>query len=185
MAKVATAVIFCNMNPSESIADEQIISVVRADLDNPVHAEAVVRLVNVYSRDVMGNGRSLPDDVLEEMVPALKRHPTTLVMLAFLGERAVGVAVCFVGLSTFAAKPLVNIHDIGVESDCRDRGVGGALIAGVEEAAIELGCCKLTLEVRQDNHRALHLYRKCGFSNEHLDSNEAAMEFWEKPLPRD
>lgn len=179
------AVIFCSMNTTNNIVDHHAVSVVRADLDNNEQAADVVRLVNTYSKDVMGIGQSLPDDILAEMIPALKRHPTTLIFLAYVGDDAVGVACCFMGFSTFAAKPLINIHDIGVQPGHRDRGVGRALIEGVQKAAVELGCCKMTLEVRQDNARAMHLYQKCGFGNDHLDNEDAAMEFWEKPLTLD
>lgn len=72
-----------------------------ADLDNPAHQSAVLTLIDAYSRDPMGDGRPLTTGVRERLIPGLRQHPTTLIVLAFDGELPVGVAVCFLGFSTF------------------------------------------------------------------------------------
>src|SRR5688572_17379122 len=100
------------------------LAIVQADLDRPEHQAAVVALVDAYAQDPMGNGAPLSDEVKAALVPGLRRHPTTLVLLAYLGERAVGVAVCFLGFSTFAARPLLNVHDLGVLPAFRGCGIG-------------------------------------------------------------
>ncbi|MDR7417549.1 MAG: GNAT family N-acetyltransferase [Armatimonadota bacterium] len=135
----------------------------RANLDDPAHQQAVLAMVNAYARDPMGQGRDLPETVQRDLVPGLRRHPTTLIFLAYDGERPIGVAVCFVGFSTFAARPLVNIHDLSVVAGYRGQGVGRRLLERVESAARELGCAKITLEVNADNVGAQHLYRRFGF----------------------
>src|SRR6266513_1199442 len=87
------------------------IRVVEADLKSPEHQKAVLAMVNAYSRDSMGKAKALHPDGRARVIPGLQRHPTTLVFLAFVDDHAVGAAVCFVGFSTFAAKPLIKIHD--------------------------------------------------------------------------
>ena len=84
------------------------------------------------------------------------------------------------GFSTFYARPLLNIHDLAVHRDYRGQGVGRALIAAIEEKARKLNCCKLTLEVRQDNDIAWGLYRNVGFGNEGTGGGQ--MAFMTKPL---
>jgi len=76
----------------------------------------------------------------------------------------VGLANCFMGFSTFAARPLVNIHDLVVLPGYRGKGIGQALLQAVEQIAKERGCCKLVLEVRTDNP-AERLYRREGFTD--------------------
>lgn len=83
-------------------------------------------------------------------------------LLAIEGDRAVGVAVCFQGFSTFQARPPINIHDLAVLPGSRGRGVGKALLSAAEHEARRRGCCKLTLEVRKDNPAA-GLYRALRF----------------------
>ena len=139
------------------------LEILEADLNNSKHAEAVRQLLDEYARLAIGQGSPLTATVLEQLVPGLRRHPGTLVFLAWLDRRAVGVAVCMTGFSTFTAKPLINIHDLAVTVGCRGRGVGRLLLQAVEAKARELGCGKVTLEVREDNTPARRLYQRFGF----------------------
>ncbi|MCG8588313.1 MAG: GNAT family N-acetyltransferase [Proteobacteria bacterium] len=143
---------------------ESGLEIMRVDLGRPEHAEAVRSLLDEYARDPMGNGGALADGVLDAVVPALAAEPAALIWLAYRAGEPVGVATCFRGFSTFAAKPLVNVHDLAVRASERGRGVGRALLERVEAEARSLGCCKVTLEVRGDNQRAQHLYRNLGFT---------------------
>ena len=76
-------------------ASEPVI--VQAQLDRPEHQRAVVEMTAAYALDVMGNGGPLSRDVLEELIPALRAHPTTVVFLAYVDEAAVGIGTCFLG----------------------------------------------------------------------------------------
>jgi GNAT superfamily N-acetyltransferase len=113
------------------------VHVIEADLEEPDHARAIVDLTAAYAEDVMGNGGPLPAEVVERLVPALREHPTTIVLLAYLDGQAVGIATCFLGFSTFAARPLINVHDLAVLVGYRGRGIGRALLAAVETHARE------------------------------------------------
>jgi len=158
------------------------IRIVEADLNLPEHREAVLALVDAYSRDAMGNAKPLHPEVRARLIPGLQRHPTTLIFLAFEGEQPVGVAVCFIGFSTFAARPLINIHDCMVLSAFRRKGVGRRLLEVVETKARELGCCKLTLEVMDNNDRALRAYETAGFVRYSLQEDAGTAIFLTKPL---
>jgi len=61
-------------------------------------------------------------------------------------------------------------------------GVGRALLEAVEARALELGCCKLTLEVHEDNLRARRLYEHFGFEGHHVGGDVRPTFFIEKPL---
>ena len=85
------------------------VRIVEAQLARPDHERDVVAMTAAYAMDAMGNGGPLSADVLDRLVPALREHPTTIVFLAYADGRAVGIATCFLGFSTFAARPLINI----------------------------------------------------------------------------
>ena len=157
------------------------LSIRAADLADPTDAAAVVDLVNAYALDPFGGGAPLADDVRARLVPGLRAHPTTLVLLAWRDDRPVGIAVCFLGFSTFQGRPLLNVHDLAVVPAERGQGVGRALLAAVEERARERGCGKLTLEVLDDNHRARTLYASFGFADHTLGS-PGATRFLAKSL---
>lgn len=158
------------------------IRTVQADLGRPDHQSAVLAMVEAYSRDAMGDGAPLDPAARARLIPGLRQHPTTLVFLAYDGDAPVGVAVCFLGFSTFAGKPLVNLHDVSVIPTHRGRGVGRSLLAAVEAKARELGCCKLTLEVLDRNHRALRTYAAAGFKRYALQPGAGEAIFLTKPL---
>lgn len=137
--------------------------ILRADLENPEHQQAIIALTAAYALDEMGNGGPLPPDVLAQLIPGLQSHPGTLVFLAFVDDVVVGIATCFLGFSTFAARPLINVHDLCVLPTHRGLGIGRALLRSVEAAACERGCVKLTLEVLENNRRARQTYEHIGF----------------------
>jgi GNAT superfamily N-acetyltransferase len=155
-----------------------------ADLSNPRHAEAIVAQLDAYARDPVASatGRGLSEEVKRDVVPGLRAHPGTHVFLAYRGDSAIGIAVCFLGFSTFAARRLLNVHDLAVVPEERGKGVGRRLLARAEEKARELGCCKLTLEVQEHNARAQRLYTHFGFAAYELASEAGRALFWQKKL---
>lgn len=143
----------------------QNIRILEADLTQPAHQQATLQMVDAYSRDAMGDGQPLAANVRATLIDALRKHPTTIVFLAFEADSPVGVAVCFRAFSTFAAKPIINIHDLHVLPSHQRRGIGQALIRAVEDKARSFGAGKLSLEVLETNHRARQTYAAAGFSS--------------------
>jgi GNAT superfamily N-acetyltransferase len=156
-------------------------AVVEADLALPEHSAAVLAMLAAYSADPMGDGRPLSAETRANVIEGLRAHPTTLVFLAFHGDGPVGIATCFRGFSTFAAKPLINVHDFFVLPELRGRGIGRTLMAAVERKARETGCCKLTLEVQENNVRARRLYEACGFSQaQYVEEAGRSVFLWKR-----
>lgn len=140
------------------------VEIVEADLDRIDHQSAVLALTAAYALDPMGNGGPLPPATLDRLIPGLKNHPTTLIFLAYQKGRPVGLATCFRGFSTFAALPLVNISDLAVLPEHRGTGIGRQLLSAVEQKARDLNCCKVTLEVQENNAIARRAYEQSGFT---------------------
>jgi GNAT superfamily N-acetyltransferase len=157
------------------------VEIVQADLDDADHQRAVVALTDAYARDPMGNGAPLPQEKLDRLIDGLRNHPTTVILLAYAGGQAVGIATCFLGYSTFAVEPLLNVHDLAVLPGHRGLRIGAKLLEAVEQKARQLGCSKLTLEVGDTNARAKDLYEKAGFAQ---PTSEGAGDllFYAKPL---
>jgi ribosomal protein S18 acetylase RimI-like enzyme len=156
--------------------------IVEADLDRSDHQEAVVALIAAYATDPMGNGAPLPPDVLGNLIAGLKKHPTTLILLAYVDGRPAGIATCFIGFSTFYARPLVNIHDLAILPEFRGQGIGRRLMDGVLDKARQLGCCKVTLEVHEGNARAKKMYEAAGFAEGTAREPGGRWLFYSRPL---
>lgn len=155
-----------------------------ADLTNPQHADAVVFLLNSYACSPEGGGKPLPEEVQRNLAGSLQKRSDAVIGLAFENEAPAGLVICMEGFSTFACKPLLNIHDMFVAPEFRGQGVSRRLFELVETIAKARGCCKLTLEVLEGNHGAQAAYTKFGFSGYELDPQMGRALFWEKKLDR-
>ncbi len=164
------------------VSNAGIVQVVPADYANPAHAAALVELLDAYARDPMGGGHGLSDFARANLVPALAVRPQAFSVLAYVGAQAVGLVNCIEGFSTFACKPLVNVHDVVVIGSHRGQRVGEHMLALVEQIARARGACKLTLEVLHGNAPAHKLYRRVGFANYQLDPAMGQAEFLQKWL---
>lgn len=158
------------------------IKIIDADLSLPEHQQAVRDLTAAYALDPMGNDGPLQADSLERLIPALRAHPTTHILLAYLDGRPVGIATCFLGFSTFAAQPLLNLHDLAVVPEYRRRGVSRDLLSAVQEKARALGCCRVTLEVLEGNARARGIYEQAGFAQASAGGPAGGALFFSKEL---
>lgn len=153
-----------------------------ADLATPAHASAIIYLLNEYAKDEMGGGAELSAFAKDNLIAELRKRQGVHVALAFVEGTPAGLAICFEGFSTFACKPLLNIHDIVVAKEYRGRGISKRLLAKAEEIALSLGCCKLTLEVLEGNAVAQAAYQASGFAAYELDPRMGKAMFWQKKL---
>ena len=153
-----------------------------ADYADPRDADDLVMLLDAYARDPMGGGEALAEDVCAAVVPGLAATPGAFSLIARLDGKPVGLANCFTGFSTFAAYPLVNVHDLAVLPGYRGRGVGRALLRAVEREARRRGASKVTLEVLSGNERAKSLYLALGYGDYQLDPEAGHALLWQKML---
>jgi GNAT superfamily N-acetyltransferase len=159
-----------------------MIEILDADLSLPDHANALVELMNAYALDPMGGGQGLSDYAKANLPAELAKRESAHVILAFVDTEPAGLVVCLEGFSTFACKPLLNIHDVIVAPPYRGKGLSKLLLQKAEAIAIALGCCKLTLEVLEGNKVAQAAYQSFGFRGYELDPQIGKAMFWEKKL---
>lgn len=155
------------------------------DLSDLKQAEIWLQLLDHYASDPMGGGDGLSDYAKLHLVETIRQVPGFHGALAWLDGEAVGLIDCFAGFSTFAARPLLNVHDIVVHQSVRGRGIGQALLAWAEARAGQLGCCKLTLEVLSNNARAMASYVAFGFAPYVLDPQAGNALLMQKYLSED
>ena len=158
------------------------VHVCRAVYTNPAHAAALVHVLDAYARDPMGGAHPLSDFAKANLVASLAARPQAYSVLAFDGENPVGLVNCIEGFSTFACRPLVNVHDVAVVVSHRGQRVAEKMLAMAESIAIARDACKLTLEVLQGNTGACRLYQRLGFANYELDPAMGQAQFMQKWL---
>lgn len=155
----------------------------QAQLNDASDAQAYRRLLNAYASDPLGRGLALSEEQLLRVTRDLEAHPSAWAYLAGVASNSCAFATCFCGYSTFYGRPLLNVHDVAVLPDFRGLGIGRALLRFIIEDARRLGCCKVTLEVREDNRTATGLYRSEGFGASTIAGEESVQYlFLEKRL---
>ncbi|MCD6707917.1 MAG: GNAT family N-acetyltransferase [Thiobacillus sp.] len=159
-----------------------MIEIVRVRYDNPAHAAALIGLLDAYARDPAGGGEPLDEFARDNLIAELAARPFVFSVLAFDGDTPVGLVNAIEGFSTFACRPLVNVHDVVVAAGHRGRGIAAKLFSEVEAIARERGACKLTLEVLDGNAPARALYRRLGFAAYRLDPAMGHAQFLQKWL---
>lgn len=159
-----------------------MITIVKADLTQAKHAEAIVTLLNDYACDPMGGGEPLSLDVRGCLIEAMSQRSFVHSFIAYDLDRPVGLINLVEGFSTFAARPLLNVHDVMVISDYRGQGIATQLFVEAERFARKLGCVKLTLEVLEGNEPAKKAYSRLGFKPYQLDPAAGVAQFWHKKI---
>jgi len=154
----------------------------RANYLDAADARHVLALLDHYAQDPMGGGEPLSEFVKTNLIAALAARPFAFSLLAYSDDKPVGLANVIEGFSTFACKPLVNIHDLVVHRDFRGMGISHLLLEAVQKEAESRGCVKITLEVLSDNRIACESYKKFGFQPYTLDPEAGPAQFWQKTL---
>jgi len=161
---------------------EQQIDIVRVDYQNPQQASELVLLLDGYARDPMGGGAPLNQFVKDNLVAELSKRDFGLSLIAYVDNLPAGLLNAFEGFSTFACKPLFNVHDIIVLEAFRGLQLSQLLLQELEKIARARGCCKITLEVLEGNSIAQRAYQKAGFAGYELDPQMGKAMFWQKKL---
>lgn len=164
------------------MATDPGLRIERVDYLNPRHAAHLVEMLDAYARDPAGGGEGLSDFARANLAPALAQRSQAYSLLAYIDQTPVGLINCIEGFSTFACRPLVNVHDIAVLAAWRGRGIAAQLMGEAEAIARQRGACKLTLEVLQGNRGAIRVYERLGFAGYQLDPSMGVATFMQKWL---
>jgi len=163
-----------------ALADQ--LTIARVDYADQGQGDDLFRLLDSYARDPAGGGQPLDPAKREALLSGLAATPGAFSLLASIDGVGVGLANCFTAFSSFAARPLVNIHDIVVDPAFRRRGIARALFAAIEDEARARGAAKVTLEVLTGNVAAKALYQSLGYGDYVLDPHMGQALFWQKVL---
>jgi len=156
------------------------VTVRRADYQSAKDGAALVMLLDAYASDPAGGGHPLSEHARQHLMRELAARPQAYSVLAFDGDAPVGLVNCIEGFSTFACRPLVNVHDVAVLASHRGRGIAEAMLAEAERIATERGAVKMTLEVLSGNAPAVRLYKRIGYAGYQLDPAMGSAQFFQK-----
>ena len=157
-------------------------TIILADYHNKQHADDIVYLLNQYAKHPMGGETELKVSTKENLISKLKGVPGAFSILVYQQKKAIGLANCFMGFSTFQCKPLINVHDIYVKNAYQGKQIAQEILKKIQEIAIQRSCCKITLEVLEGNLIAQKAYKNFGFSPYELKPEFGPAIFMDKKL---
>jgi len=99
------------------------------------------------------------DRISRRSFRALIARPTAETIIAEEGGTIVGYAMILFRKGT----ALARLYSIAVDPDAKSRGIGSLLLDAAEQAAFDHDRLLLRLEVREDNQRAIALYKRHGY----------------------
>ncbi len=158
------------------------IKLILADYHNEQQAKDLLMLLNGYAIDPMGGAEELSDFVKDNLIKVMASRQDVFTVLCYVDDEPAGLINAIEGFSTFAAKSVMNIHDVTVLPKYRGLGLSEKMFSEVEALAISRGCCKLTLEVLEGNKIAQNAYEKYGYSGYELDPEMGKAIFWQKKI---
>ena len=158
------------------------MNITKVDFNDQAQAADFIFLMSHYASDPMGGGEDLGEQIKAELPAMMAARENCVSFMTYVDERPAGLINCMEGFSTFACKPLLNIHDVIVHGDFRGRNIAGKLLEAAQQEALARGCVKLTLEVLTGNEAARKVYARNGFAPYVLDAAMGVAEFWQKPL---
>jgi GNAT superfamily N-acetyltransferase len=143
--------------------------------DGGEHSAAAPRIVPATARDVplileliralaeyerLAHEVVATEEVLRETL--FGARPSAEVVIAYVGDEAVGFALFFHNYSTFLGRPGLALEDLFVRPAWRGRGIGRRLLAHLAALAVERRCGRFEWQVLDWNEDAIRVYRGVG-----------------------
>jgi GNAT superfamily N-acetyltransferase len=126
----------------------------------PRDAAEVLDMMRVFyaSPAVLSNGS---EEVFQADIQACVEDSPYLEGYIFEEENTIlGYAMAAKSFSTEFGKPCIWLEDLYMKPEYRSQGIGSAYFAYIEQ---KYPNALLRLEAEEENHRAISLYRRCGY----------------------
>lgn len=123
----------------------------------------IVELIRNLSKTM-----NFPSEVTEKSAEKFLSFPGCGVLLAFYGERALGLLSYSVRPGLFHGADSALIEELVVKREARGRGIGSALISEFLRKVKQMGCAEVSVTTMPDNEGAIRFYKAHGLVDEAL-----------------
>ncbi len=142
------------------------------------HSSPSIRLANIHDLEaivsLLAHYRNFyccqngSEEALKTFIETRLQHKESAILLAFLENKAVGIAQLYPCFSTLGLSKIWILNDLFVESNYRGHRIGKALINAAVAFAKKEGAKRIDLKTEHDNHTAKALYEKYGFQRDEI-----------------
>jgi ribosomal protein S18 acetylase RimI-like enzyme len=130
----------------------------------PEHEDAMLELARSFHAE---DGHPLTERGEAAIGMIAKGHPLGRAWLVHEAGRLIGYAVLGLGFGIEYGGPDAFVDDLYLVPEARGRGLGGLVLAQLEDEAQALGLAALFLVVDPENLPARRLYDRVGFGSTH------------------
>lgn len=109
-----------------------------------------------------------PSEVTEKSAEKFLSFPGCGVLLAFKGEKALGLLSYSIRPGLFHGADSALIEELVVRREARGRGIGSALISEFLRKVKKTGCAEVSVTTMPDNEGAIRFYKSHGLVDEAL-----------------
>jgi ribosomal protein S18 acetylase RimI-like enzyme len=130
----------------------------------PVRAiqEADLRAIVEIDRQITGRDRS--DYLARKLDEAIQQSDVRISLVAEVDGRAVGFVMARVDIGEFGlVEPTAVIDTLGVHVDCRNQGIGRALLSQLLVNLMTLRVESVRTDIEWHDHELLAFFDRCGF----------------------
>ena len=156
------------------------MEIAELNLAEPDGVNKFTQLLDAYCCTLNGGGVALSDEVRNRLFNVMPQYGNAIAFLSHHQNKPTGVVFGFYNLYVFSAQPYANVQFIFVLPEFQRRGIAKKLMLAFEARTRELGCCKVTLEVREGNEQAKALYSALEYRRGTFGPHNDALEFWER-----
>ena len=102
-----------------------MLKIVTVDYQDPQQMTDLLMLLDLYAQDPMGGGEPLTAECRTRLPQTLQQCTSAVSLIAYQDDVPAGLLNAFQTVSTFAARPLINIHDLAYRAET----MGGVQVA--------------------------------------------------------
>ena len=128
---------------------------------NESHIDGIGALFDLYRQ--FYNCEADPQLSTRYIADRIKNSESTI-FVALKDEKPVGFVQLYPSFCSIDATRILILHDLYVETDARNSGVGTALMNQAADFARAEGAGRIDLMTEKTNHPGQHLYEKLGYS---------------------
>lgn len=130
---------------------------------NPADSRSVLNLLSQLAAfEGEPGGIALDEATLTR--DAFSDQPRIEILLAEINHTPLGLLILYHSYSSWRGKPALMIHDLFVAEAARGGGAGRALVKAAAQRAVEVGACRLDVNVLNWNQPARRFYESLGFA---------------------
>ena len=161
---------------------QELFSIIRADLNNPIHCAATLALTRLFANDERHINLPKHPDLDHALIPSLKNNPAAHVFLAFDRLSPAGLCIGFTNFDALLASKTLYLNLLIVPETHRGKGIARRMLEHIEDRARKSLYKGITLEARGDNTLAVRLYHELGFKGPEYTSPVTSYGYFSKYL---